>query len=285
MSFDPGWRISNGSMPENELMAALTEIRQQACRQAAHELLAKIKVGSPDEIDLEVLAYAAGKLLIEVGGLNTAEGRIVASPGGGGVIRVRTGLNPGRARFTVAHEIGHYVLHPLIPHDRQHTARDFTIWNDASEEAEANVFAAELLMPEFLFKPRFRGKIPSLALLDSLAVEFKCSLMATIFQYVHYTNEQVALVVSDGGNISWVKRAKNFWPRILTGKIQAHTAAGERLSGKAGDTEKMVRSPVYAWLSNFENDHAHDIMEDTRYIDYYDRMITLLWLKDDMEER
>ena len=40
-------------------MAALSELRQQACRQAAHELLAKIKVGSPDEIDLEVLAYAA----------------------------------------------------------------------------------------------------------------------------------------------------------------------------------------------------------------------------------
>jgi hypothetical protein len=47
----------------------------------------------------------------------------------------------------------------------------------------------------------------------------------------------------------------------------------------------MVRSPVYAWLANFENDQDHDIMEDTRYIDYYDRMITLLWLKDDLEER
>lgn len=266
-------------------MAALSELRQQACRQAAHQLLAKIKVGSPDEIDLEVLAYAAGKLLIEEGGLDTAEGRIVASPGGGGVIRIRTGLNPGRNRFTAAHEIGHYVLHPLVPLDRQHTARDFTIWNVASEEAEANVFAAELLMPEFLFKPRSRGKNPSLALLDSLAAEFKCSLMATIFQYVHYTNEQVALVVSENGSISWVKRAKNFWPRTVTGKIRAHTAAGERYSGKSGDTGKMVRSPVYAWLANFENDHDHDIMEDTRYIDYYDRMITLLWLKDDLEER
>jgi Zn-dependent peptidase ImmA (M78 family) len=272
-------------MRGNKRMPPLSDIRQQACRQAARDLLTKIKVGSPQEIDLEVLAYAAGELLIEEGGLNTAEGRIVASPGAGGIIRVKTGLNPGRTRFTVAHEIGHYVLHPLIPHDRQHTARDFTIWNDASEEAEANVFAAELLMPEFLFKPNTRGKIPSLRLLDSLAEEFKCSLMATTFQYVHYTNEQVALVVSDGGTISWVKRAKNFWPRILMGKIQPHSAAGELLSGKAGDTGKMVRSPVYAWLSNFENDRDHDIMEDTRYIEYYDRMITLLWLKDDLEER
>lgn len=285
MSSALGWRISSGLTPENNHMAALSEIRQQVCRQTARNLLAKIKVGSPLEIDLEVLAYAAGELLIEEGGLDTAEGRIVASPGGGGFIRVRTGLNPARARFTVAHEIGHYVMHPLVPHDRQHTARDFTIWNDASEEAEANVFAAELLMPEFLFKPRSRGKSPSLALLDSLAEEFNCSLMATAFQYVHYTNEQVALVVSEGDSISWVKRAKDFWPRIMMGKIQPHSAAGERLSGKAGDTGKMVRSPVYAWLSNFENDRDHDIMEDTRFLEYYDRMVTLLWMKEELEER
>src|ERR1039457_5026353 len=114
-----------------------SQLRQQACRQAARDLLAKVKIGSPQEIDLEVLAYTAGGLLIEEGGLDTAEGRIVASPGKGGSIRVKAGLNRGRTRFTIAHEIGHFVLHPLVPHDRQHSARDFTIWDDASEEAEA----------------------------------------------------------------------------------------------------------------------------------------------------
>lgn len=266
-------------------MPPLSEIRQQACRQAARNLLAKVKVEAPQEIDLEVLAYAAGELLIEHGGLDTAEGRLVASPGKGGIIRVKTGLNPRRDRFTVAHEIGHYALHPLVPHDRQHTATDFTIWHDASEEAEANVFAAELLMPEFLFRPRSRGKNPSLALLDSLAEEFRCSFMATAFQYVHYTNEQVALVVSEGDQICWVKKAKDFWPRVLMGKVQPHSAAGELVSGKAGDTGKMVRSPVYAWLSNFENDREHDIMEDTRNLDYYNRIVTLLWMKEELDER
>src|SRR5437870_2910513 len=99
MSSALGSRISNGLTPENNRMAALSEIRQQVCRQAARDLLAKIKVASPQEIDLEVLAYAAGELLIEEGGLDTAEGLIVASPGGGGIIRVRTGLHPARARF------------------------------------------------------------------------------------------------------------------------------------------------------------------------------------------
>jgi hypothetical protein len=46
----------------------------------------------------------------------------------------------------------------------------------------------------------------------------------------------------------------------------------------------MVRTPVYAWLPDFENDARHDIMEDSRYLEWYDRTITLLWMKDDLEE-
>ena len=262
----------------------LSELRQQECRRAAHDLLVKLMVNAPSEIDLEALAYKAGGLTIEVGGLDTAEGRLVAAPGKGGCIRVKAGQHPHRQRFTIAHEIGHFVLHPLVRHDRQHSVRDFSIWHDASEEAEANLFAAELLMPEFLFKPRTRGCSPSLTLLDGLAEEFQTSLMATAFQYVNYTNEQVALVVSKGEQILWTKRAKDFWPLIRTGKLSPDSAAGERLSGKAGDSGKMVRSPVYAWLVKFEKDRDHDIMEDSRLHDYYDQTITLLWMKDDLNE-
>ena len=47
----------------------------------------------------------------------------------------------------------------------------------------------------------------------------------------------------------------------------------------------MVRSPAYAWLINFENDTESDIMEDTRLLEYYDRTITLLWVKDELSEK
>jgi Zn-dependent peptidase ImmA (M78 family) len=254
------------------------------CRKAAHELLAKVKVGGPAEIDLEMLAFVAGGLLIEEGGLETAEGRLVAAPNVGGSIRVKTGLHPGRKRFTIAHEIGHYVLHPHEPQDRQHVSKDFAIWHDASEEAEANIFAAELLMPEFLFKPRCRGRAPSLALLDNLAEEFGSSTMATAFQYIHYTNEQVALVVSEGERILWAKKVKDFWPRIQRKRVHPHSAAGEILSGKAGNTNKMVRSPAYAWLEHFSEDSERDIMEDSRLIEYYGQILSLVWMKEDLSE-
>jgi Predicted Zn peptidase len=223
-------------------------------------------------------------LRIEEGGLDTAEGRIVVPSKSGGTIRVKAGLNIGRKRFTIAHEIGHFVLHSREGLEKNDTTASFTVWNDANEEAEANFFAAELLMPEFLFKPRCRGPVPSFALLDTLAHDFATSMVATAFQYVTYTNEQVALVVSHGNQIKWFHRSKESWPWIRSGNVHSHSAAGVRLAGKAGDTAKMVRTPAYAWLPDFEGDHEHDIMEDSRYLDWYDRTITLLWLKEDLTD-
>jgi hypothetical protein len=69
--------------------------------------------------------------------------------------------SPGRRRFTIAHEIGHLVLHvPVVKgafYDRPADIRE--IEDDAADkelpelrrrEREANVFARELLMPERL---------------------------------------------------------------------------------------------------------------------------------------
>jgi Zn-dependent peptidase ImmA (M78 family) len=261
----------------------LSEIRRSHCKAEATKLLQKLWVQAPDEIDLEALAHMAGKLRIEEGGLENAEGRIVASASGG-TIRVKPGLNPGRRRFTIAHEIGHFVLHPREGLNREDTAANFTLWNDPGEETEANMFAAELLMPEFLFKPRTAKSVPSLALIDRLAAEFSTSVMATAYQYVNFTREQVALVLSEHGNIKWAVRSTDFWPFVRTGALSGDSAAGEIFSGKSADTKKMVRTPAYAWLPKFENDSDRDIREDSRFLEWYDCIITLLWLQDDLSD-
>ena len=261
----------------------LSEVRRAHCKAEAHKLLKKLWVEAPDEIDLEALAHKAGKLRIEEGGLENAEGRIVASASGG-TIRVKPGLNSGRRRFTIAHEIGHYLLHPREGLHHEDTAKNFTLWNDASEETEANVFAAELLMPEFLFEPRATKGAPSLALIDKLASEFHTSAMSTAYQYANLTIEQIALVVSEAGRIKWSVRAKDFWPLVRTGQLSPDSAAGEIHARKSNDTRKMVCSPAYAWLPKFENDTDHDIKEDSRYLEWYDCIITLLWLEDDLDD-
>jgi hypothetical protein len=182
------------------------------------------------------------------------------------------------------HEIGHCRLHAGGFIDRVDSGKTFGIWNDASEEAEANNFAGELLLPKDLFMPRIRGKEPSIRLLETVAAEFKTSRLATAVQYIHYTNEVVGLVVSHGWEIEWSRRAKDFWPKIKTGSVSRDSAAGERLSGVRNDSGQMVPTPAYAWLEGFDGNPDKDIKEDSFYLDYYDRTITLLWWEEDEDE-
>ena len=69
--------------------------------------------------------------------------------GDGHAIVVRGASNERRRRFTIAHEIGHFVLHPgrLAP-ERGGAVNE--AWR--LQEREADQFAAELLMPEPLVR-------------------------------------------------------------------------------------------------------------------------------------
>ena len=65
---------------------------------------------------------------------------------GGPVIEYNMADSMTRQRFTIAHEIGHYVLqHGNAPRD---SAQNFGSRVNSPIERDANQFAAELLMPE-----------------------------------------------------------------------------------------------------------------------------------------
>lgn len=87
-----------------------------------------------------------------------------------------------RRRFTIAHELAHFVLHRNG--NQLYVHRDMT--NEGSFknsiEQEADYFAANLLMPENLIqekinmlKEEVRGKIPEIALVREIAYKFAVS--------------------------------------------------------------------------------------------------------------
>ena len=103
------------------------------------------------------------------------------------VIAVNSAQHEHRQRFTIAHEIGHFILHKRT---NRHFDEDFRIdfRNSVSSEAtqrseiEANKFAAALLMPEeFLRRDLLRMDIdetdPDQAI-QTLAVRYKVSRRA-----------------------------------------------------------------------------------------------------------
>lgn len=86
--------------------------------------------------------------------------------------------SPERLRFTVAHELGHYVLHYLWARDQQGRRFDKPLWASRYEgasvtEDEANWFATGLLMPASSFKDTFKANRKDLS---AVAEVFKVSL-------------------------------------------------------------------------------------------------------------
>jgi len=71
------------------------------------------------------------------------------------LLGVRSDDSEHRKRFTIAHEIGHYILHAedILHYDKQEAYPEAVFYRASgslptSDEREANFFAAEMLMPE-----------------------------------------------------------------------------------------------------------------------------------------
>ncbi len=94
-----------------------------------------------------------------------------------------------RKRFTMAHELGHFVLHGAMIGDgvddnvKYRSTPEGNFYNPnitTREETEANQFAASMLMPENLLLPRVRetrGEFDNQFIKD-LATEFQVSPQA-----------------------------------------------------------------------------------------------------------
>lgn len=92
-----------------------------------------------------------------------------------------------RRRFTIAHELGHYLLHPDSPayYDQEHQVglhfrARITGASWDSKEVEANRFAAELLMPRRMLLARIGDTSEVDA--SQLAAEFMVSKEAMTYR-------------------------------------------------------------------------------------------------------
>jgi hypothetical protein len=82
------------------------------------------------------------------------------------VLSTREREFPGRRRFTVAHELGHWICHVAGARDAAPVycrAHDVEPGADRTLEREANIFAAELLMPAPAVRAAFGASVDAAA--------------------------------------------------------------------------------------------------------------------------
>jgi Zn-dependent peptidase ImmA (M78 family)/DNA-binding XRE family transcriptional regulator len=145
---------------------------------AANELLEKANATSRAPIDVKSIAKRCGVLVLPRSFPEPLSGLVFAHEGGA-VIGVNSEHSETRQRFSVAHELGHYVLrhHELAP-DEARLHIDISegappSYNWRAERA-ANEFAADLLMPRRLVTQEFADRPQPAA----LARRFKVSELA-----------------------------------------------------------------------------------------------------------
>lgn len=128
-------------------MAKHTTAKIQA---KAAEILERFQIVAAP-VDVESIANRLGIDVRKTPAEDELSGFIVKRPDGHAVIGVNAIHHPNRQRFTIGHEIGHYLLHDFEQvHVDKFTFRlrdenSSTGQND--DEVQANRFAAELLMP------------------------------------------------------------------------------------------------------------------------------------------
>jgi hypothetical protein len=206
-----------------------------------------------------------------------------------GAIAVRRGiLEDGRKNFTIAHEIGHYVLPGHDKCDEVCLDTDVGNWSDASKqlEREADEFAAELLIPTSYARPRFSETPPSLQTISAVATDCRASLSATAWRYCDLATYACAIVWSKESRIAWSRASGEFDFFIERGKyLEKGTFARALFEGNK--TEGASPSPVPAglWLDSHRLNEGAEIWEQSVFLRNYRSVLSLLWIKEPISKQ
>ncbi|WP_259672322.1 ImmA/IrrE family metallo-endopeptidase [Rhizobium sp. NLR22b] len=128
-----------------------------------------------------------------------------------GIILVKRGVNQPRRRFTIGHELGHFLIANHVPDEdgrflcsRQDLQTLSAKEGDrrAKMEFEANRFSSLILMPPPKLREYFkRQPSPSIEHLFQLADEFQVSKEAMARAYADYHPESLAFIIVKDGKV------------------------------------------------------------------------------------
>jgi len=197
------------------------------------------------------------------------------------VIFVNGTHSPERQRFTILHEIGHIVLELRSSHSAKTRMSDLISYRRKSnEEILCDVFAAELLLPERLFRRDVANAIVGFESIEKLSANYESSLTSTGSRFAVVNGEPCAFVLAEGGRVRYVSysramREQKSWISVgLT--IPNGTLTSNKLKG-IGDAGP-IEIEAYRWLENEKNDGRY-LMEDARLLEQWDQSLTLIWFE------
>jgi Zn-dependent peptidase ImmA (M78 family) len=241
----------------------------------ARGLLATLRIEAASELDLELVAAHLG-VAVAKRRLTGCDGRLLRSGNTAMIIVDDRAYLSAKWRFTIAHELGHFLLHEKLDTMRSCTERDLHAYHSTGAEPEANAFAAEFLMPSQLFAKLCDVKRPSMTIVRRLAERFATSLAATAIRFVECCPEPCAVVYAEERRIKWWTRGNDFKLWLERGEeLSPGTYAADIFAGRQVD-DRMQLTDSGEWSSDASADdielHEHPIA-----LSALGGVLTLLW--------
>jgi Zn-dependent peptidase ImmA (M78 family) len=226
------------------------------------------------------------------GGLLTDENRA------SGIILVNEAAQAGRRRFTIGHELGHFLMltHKPVEVGKFLCSReDMRRWsNDQNDryvrmEVEANQFSAFLLMPPPALRKFIQQKgSPDLQHVVELARHFDVSKEAAARAYAQYHSEPIAIVVTHNDLVVRAHKSTKF-PRI-SAPFRKRVPAGSvyhRRSLQRQVVSDMVDTVADTWIEVEYGRCAPELFEQV-YLQQGGFALIMLWVEmpeeDDVDE-
>lgn len=248
---------------------SLTVDRSDMADTAQPERLAEILVGQiapqlPKPLPLPIRDVALACGILEIRPLETDgfEGGLVQDEfKNRGYILLKAGRHETRSRFTIAHELGHFVnLRHIAPAGQEQllctkehmrgqstpTDRRFGM------EAQANEFAACVLMPKAIVssQPFMRGS-PEIARIAALQVLCEVSKEAAARRYAELHGDDFAVVFSKDGKLIYAVRGGDFpYLDVQRGQPLFRDTLTRTYAGAVEDVSDQEESDPAWWLSD-----------------------------------
>jgi hypothetical protein len=245
----------------------------------AAEIHRDLGITSPDEIDIEAIAFHCGAL-IKYRPLTGCAARIVGN-GNNALITVDSGSLRARQRFSAGHELGHWMHDrgkASFSCDESQFANEWSAVSNA--ESRANRYASDLLLPVALFKPRAAAyREMNFDTVRELTGVFTTSLTATAIRLAEHGPLPTMLASYWNGNRQWFVRGSGVPEQLWPSKtLQKNTYAYD-LSRGVADHELQGEVPANAWFD-------HEMADDHYLIEHSLRsnrgdVISLLWWKNE----
>lgn len=261
-------------------------------------LLAKAVIEQlPDNLELPIpvrdIATALDIINIQAMTTSGFEGGLITdSDKSSGYILINENNAPRRQRFTIGHELGHY----LNPWHKPSTegkflckAQDMVVSGASSNtqqkmEIEANQFSSALLMPDKFMNQDLRHMAdPDISHIVSLADKYDVSKESMGRRYAELQDEPCAIVFSQNGKLIYSVKGQDFPQLSIRQKgeslpLNCLTKGYTSLSGESSDWQECASD---IWLRNaaeYESVYEQVLPQTGGY------RITMLTLGEEIDE-